>query len=124
MNKCGKIWGETAALFEKNNVEIHRIVIKPYSKCSLHKHEHKYNMFFIESGVLSVHVHKNDYLLVDTTQLVAGQSLIVFPGEFHQFETGSEECVAYEVYWTQISASDIVRKDCGSTRLTKSESVV
>jgi hypothetical protein len=45
MNKIGKIWGFTSEIFNKNNVEIHRIVINKNIRCSKHEHEHKYNVY-------------------------------------------------------------------------------
>ena len=39
-NIQGKIWGKTQALFNKNNVQIHRIETKKGGYCSKHKHEH------------------------------------------------------------------------------------
>jgi mannose-6-phosphate isomerase-like protein (cupin superfamily) len=112
MNKSGKVWGETANIFSKNNVSIHRIEIKSDSWCSTHKHERKYNAFFVESGHISVHVWKNDYDLIDITHLKKGESTTVKPGEFHKFEC-HEDSVVYEIYWTELLEDDIVRKDSG-----------
>lgn len=110
--KSGKVWGETAMIFGKNNVSIHRIETKEDSWCSTHKHEHKYNMFFVESGSIEVHVWKNDYDLVDVTVLRVGEMTTVKPGEFHKF-VSTENSVVYEIYWTELDENDIVRKDSG-----------
>lgn len=112
MNKSGKIWGETSLMFSKNNVSIHRIRIDADSWCSTHKHEHKYNMFYVESGEIEVHVWKNDYDLVDITTLKDGESTTVKPGEFHKF-VSIKESIVYEIYWTELLEDDIVRKDSG-----------
>jgi len=112
MDKQGKVWGHTSEIFNKNNVEVHRIVSNANSHCSKHKHEHKFNMFFVESGSMTVKRWKNDYDLVDTTILDAGQSCIVPPGEFHQF-LAKDGCVAYEIYWVEIDSKDIVRESVG-----------
>lgn len=112
MNIEGKIWGLTSQLFHKNNVEIHRIEIKEGAYCSNHKHEHKFNMFFVESGELLVKVWKNDYNLVDETTLKKFEMTTIKPGEFHQF-CANKDTVAYEIYWTEINSDDIIRKDCG-----------
>ena len=113
MNIQGKIWGTTSEIFNKNNVEVHRIEAKKGGYCSIHKHEHKYNMFFVESGSLSIEVWKNDYDLVDITHLCQGQSTIVKPGEYHRFGANGDT-VAFEIYWTELSSDDIVRKNCGN----------
>lgn len=112
MDKQGKIWGHTSEIFNKNNVEVHRIVGDANTHCSKHKHEHKFNMFFVESGSMTVKRWKNDYDLVDTTILDDGQSCVVPPGEFHQFFV-KDSCVAYEFYWVEISPKDIIRESVG-----------
>ena len=110
--KEGKVWGETMQVFKNNNVEVHRIEVDPHCQCSLHRHMHKYNMFFVESGSLFIEEEK-DYGLTDITKLGAGQSTIVPPQTFHRFKTGEDYCVAYEIYWTEIDEKDIERKDVG-----------
>lgn len=111
-NIQGKVWGETECLFFKNNVEIHRIEVKKGGFCSNHKHEHKYNAFFVESGKLKISIDKHDYDLVDETVITAKQMSVVPPGEFHKFEA-LEDTVAYEIYWVELLSKDIVRKDHG-----------
>jgi quercetin dioxygenase-like cupin family protein len=76
----GKVWGTTATIFANNNVQINRIVGKKGSHCSKHKHNHKFNLFFVEKGSLAVEVWKSDYALVDTAILTPQQSMIVKPG--------------------------------------------
>ena len=112
MNKQGKVWGMTQCLFNTNNVEIHRIETKPNSYCSKHKHEAKYNAFYVESGKIVVKVWKNDYNLIDKTILKAGEMTTVKPGEFHMFYS-EEDSVVYEIYWAESSPNDIVREGCG-----------
>lgn len=110
--KAGKIWGNTKSLFAKNNVEIHRIEIGSGGVCSKHKHDHKFNLFYVESGSLEVRVWKNAYDLVDKTMLFAGDTTVVPPGEYHQF-CALTECVAYEVYWVELDPEDISRETVG-----------
>jgi len=112
MNTQGKVWGTTSSLFCKNNVEIHRVVIKEGGYCSKHKHDYKYNAFFVERGQLKITVWKNDYDLVDETVIRDNQMSTVHPKEYHKFEA-IEDTVAYEIYWTEIDTKDIIREDCG-----------
>ena len=42
LHKQGKVWGQTQPLFNKNNVEIHRIETNKGGYCSKHKHEFKH----------------------------------------------------------------------------------
>ena len=112
MNIQGKIWGSSQLLFLKNNVEIHRIDAKKGGYCSKHKHNYKHNLFFIEKGQLKITIWKNDYDLVDETIISDQQMSVVKPKEYHKFEA-LEDTVAYEIYWTELDADDIVREDCG-----------
>jgi mannose-6-phosphate isomerase-like protein (cupin superfamily) len=119
MDTQGKVWGHTSLLFEKNNVEIHRLECFSGKFCSKHKHEHKYNQFLVESGSIKIEVWKKDYDLVDTTILTAGQSTTVKPGEFHRF-TCIDDAVVFEIYWVALLGSDIVRETVGGdSRLSK-----
>lgn len=111
-NLHGKIWGNTRCIFLKNNVEISRIEINKGGYCSKHFHHSKYNGFFLESGKLKIKVWKKEYDLCDETILVAGDFTTVNPTEVHQFEA-LEDCVCYEIYWTQLEADDITRDTVG-----------
>lgn len=114
MNKQGKVWGHTQSIFTQNNVEIHRIEAKAGGYCSQHKHDHKYNAFFVERGCLKITIWKNDYDLIDTTQISDQQMTVVKPKEYHMFEA-LEDTIAYEIYWVEIQADDIIRKNCGGS---------
>jgi mannose-6-phosphate isomerase-like protein (cupin superfamily) len=115
MDKHGKVWGSTQNLFFKNNVEISRIQINKRGCCSKHKHEHKYNMFFVEIGKLKIKIWKNDYNLIDETILESQQSTTVKPGEYHTFEA-LEDTIAYEIYWIELCVQDIIRETCGEVK--------
>jgi len=114
LNKQGKVWGTTQNILGKNNVSIHRIEIQPGGYCSKHKHEHKWNAFYVESGTLTVKVWKNDYDLVDSILLEEGEGIHIKPGEHHQFiNNDTEESIVYEIYWTELDESDISRESVG-----------
>src|SRR5690349_17958640 len=112
MNLQGKVWGQTSQIFNKNNVEVHRIVGKAGGYCSKHSHSHKFNLFFVESGALTVKTWM-DYGLVDSTYLEPGQSCCVAPGCPHQFVVESDGTVAYEIYWVELESNDIERETVG-----------
>jgi len=115
MNIQGKVWGKTQSLFLKNNVEIHRIEANKGGYCSKHKHNHKYNAFFVEKGKLKIAIWKNDYDLIDETIISDQQMSTVKPQEYHMFEA-LEDTVAYEIYWTEISEDDIDRENAGGIK--------
>jgi mannose-6-phosphate isomerase-like protein (cupin superfamily) len=110
--KQGKVWGDTKLIFNNPVVEFHRIEVNQGYECSTHKHEHKWNGFFVESGQLEIHVNKNNYDLVDITTLNSGDFTVVRPGEFHKFVC-TKDCVAFELYWPELLSEDIIRKNTG-----------
>ena len=110
--KAGKIWGQTELIHANGVLEFHRIEYKKNVACSKHKHEFKWNGFFVESGKMKVLVWQNDYSLVDETILNAGDFMRVKPGVFHQF-IGLEDGVAFELYWAEFDHNDIQRESVG-----------
>lgn len=112
--KSGKVWGETHLILKTPMVEIHKLIISPKSHCSWHKHQFKWNAFLVVSGVLMIEVRKNDYALTDTTTLWPGDLCTVKPGEVHRFRTVAEEpCQAWEIYYPEPLAEDIIRESVG-----------
>lgn len=115
--KNGKVWGVTELLLKTALVELHRLTIKRYASCSLHKHEFRWNGFLVLEGKLWIQVHKNDYKLIDETELGPGEFMTVRPNEFHCFVTKGLPAKAIEIYYPQELTDDIVRKTVG--KLTK-----
>jgi quercetin dioxygenase-like cupin family protein len=111
-NIQGKVWGDTQCLFFKNNVEIHRINTNKGGYCSKHKHDYKFNAFYIERGKMKITAWKNDYDLVDETIIEDQQMTVVPPREYHMFEA-LEDTVAYEIYWVDLPKKDIIRDNHG-----------
>lgn len=110
--KQGKIWGETIEIFNKNNVSFHRIKINKGSCCSKHYHDHKHNIFFVESGKIKIQEWKNEYDLVDETILNSGELCSVPPKNYHRF-IGLENSIVYEIYYVELDQEDIFREDVG-----------
>ena len=109
---AGKVWGSTELIEANGALEFHRIFTKKGGVCSKHKHEFKWNGFFVESGYLLIRVWQNDYDLVDETILGPGGFTKVKPGVLHQFE-GLEDGVAFELYWAEFNHNDIKRDTVG-----------
>lgn len=113
--RAGKVWGQTEKIKANGVLELHRIEATAGSRCSMHKHEHKWNGFYVEAGLLKIITRKNDYDLVDETILGPGDYTEVPPGEFHRFEA-LEDTVAFELYWAaELKHNDIEREDVGRT---------
>lgn len=112
----GKVWGSTKPLLVTPLIEVHEILVKPGTQCSLHKHEHKWNAFYVISGGLEIHVKKNDYDLVDITSLTASGFTTVKPGEFHKFVCSNKLIGltrALEIYYLSPITEDIIRETVG-----------
>jgi quercetin dioxygenase-like cupin family protein len=115
--KSGKIWGNTELIEHTPSFEFHRIEFKANCCCSEHYHKTKWNGFFVESGTLIVKTWQEQPReetphLCDQTVLRAGDYYKVEPGKWHQF-VGVNSGVAFELYWSQFDADDIVRRTQG-----------
>ena len=95
-NIAGKIWGQTELIHANGVLEFHKIDYKKGGVCSKHKHEFKWNGFYVVSGKMKIRVWQKDYDLIDETILNAGDFTKVKPGLYHSFE-GMEDGVAFEL---------------------------
>jgi mannose-6-phosphate isomerase-like protein (cupin superfamily) len=111
-NKAGKIWGQTELIHANGVLEFHRIDFKAGGVCSKHKHQYKWNGFYVVSGRMKIRVWQKDYDLIDETILGPGDFTRVKPGLMHSFE-GMEDGVAFELYWAEFNHDDIQRETVG-----------
>jgi len=111
-NKAGKIWGQTELIHANGVLEFHRIDFKAGGVCSKHKHQFKWNGFYVVSGQMKIRVWQKDYDLIDETILGPGDFTRVKPGLMHSFE-GMEDGVAFELYWAEFNHDDIQRETVG-----------
>ena len=110
---AGKVWGQTELIHANGVLEFHRIDFKVGGVCSKHKHQFKWNGFYVMSGRMKVSVWQKDQQdLVDETILGPGDFTRVKPGYMHQFE-GIEDGVAFELYWAEFNHDDIQRETVG-----------
>jgi mannose-6-phosphate isomerase-like protein (cupin superfamily) len=110
--KAGKIWGQTELIHANGVLEFHKIDYKAGGVCSKHKHQFKWNGFYVVSGRMKIRVWQRDYDLVDETILGPGDFTRVKPGLMHSFE-GIEDGVAFELYWAEFNHDDIQRESVG-----------
>ena len=110
---AGKVWGQTELIHANGVLEFHRIDFRAGGVCSKHKHQFKWNGFYVMSGCMKVRVWQKDQQdLVDETILGPGDFTRVKPGYMHQFE-GIEDGVAFELYWAEFNHDDIQRETVG-----------
>jgi len=119
-SRQGKIWGLTSCIFNRNNVEIHRIEAKKGGYCSTHNHKSKYNIFFVEKGLLKVTIFRWDagQEIKDEILLSKGEMTSISPGIDHMFEA-IEDTIAFEIYYVELDPSDIQRKNVGGIKNEK-----
>ena len=120
--KENKVWGETYNVWTGNNTEVHKLSAIKGGYCSKHKHEHKYNLFCVESGELLIEIWK-DNNIIDKTILRDGESTIVNPGQYHRF-TVLKDTQALEIYWIELNKDDIIREDQGGINTNNSKGVM
>ena len=111
-NKAGKIWGQTELIHANGVLEFHRIDFKAGGVCSKHKHQFKWNGFYVVDGRMKIRVWQQDYDLIDETILGPGDFTRVKPGLMHSFE-GLEDGIAFELYWAEFNHDDIQRETVG-----------
>lgn len=112
-SKTGKVWGWTMPLHQSQAAELQVLSIKAGSRCSMHRHACKKNLFYVFSGRLKVIVEKDG--LVDEVVLGPGEKTTVMPGLWHRFEA-IEDTEILEYYWVELDAGDIQRRDSGSAK--------
>lgn len=111
MTKQGKTWGYTTEIFRNALFSAHHIEVNEGGYCSEHYHEHKYNQFYVISGVLEITIWHNGKTS-DVTIVEAGQSTAIPPGFYHKFK-GLTKCDAIEHYQVLLNEPDIKRRTVG-----------
>lgn len=106
--KTDKIWGQTEVLLQSSFVELHRLFVLPFSRCSMHTHQYKWNAFIVLSGRLRIEFEDGT-----GEDLFHGGFLAVGPGKYHRFVSDSVPVVALEFYYPEPLSEDILRKDIG-----------
>lgn len=99
MDSETKIWGSVKHLFD-GPVAMSSLQVEAGSFCSLHRHLHRWNHFFVISGEITIVLYNGDMTVSRRVVLKAHQSYTVKPGMLHKFEVGESGRVV-EVYWTE-----------------------
>lgn len=109
-----KVWGLTRPISAGHGFEVHVLDIQDRTVCSCHRHATKWNLFYVISGELAVHIYDDPGAEPrEMIQVAAGHTLQIPPGVWHRFE-GIEYSRVIEVYWTDpVNPSDIERHDEG-----------
>jgi mannose-6-phosphate isomerase-like protein (cupin superfamily) len=118
----GKNWGYTTEIFRNAMVSAHHLEIKKGGYCSEHYHKHKYNLFYVISGVLELTIWRDEERVdknfnpvsdgKDVTVIEPGQSTAIPPGFYHKFKALAK-CEAIEIYQVLLIEPDIERRTVG-----------
>ena len=103
-----KVWGLTVQFVRHPVFSAHHIIVNPGTFCSVHRHAHRVNSFFVLKGTLIVRVWNNEHA-PDDCLLLAGQGCEVPPNVYHQFrsETGAE---VIETYFPILPTDDDIHR--------------
>jgi len=110
----GKNWGYTTEFFRNALFSAHHLEIEEGGYCSEHRHKHKYNSFYVVSGVLEITIWHGK--MPDVTIVEAGQSTAISPGFYHKFKAITK-CQAIEIYQVLLIEPDIERRTVGGLKL-------
>ena len=111
----GKNWGYTTEFFRNAMVSAHHLEINEGGYCSEHRHEHKYNSFYVITGVLEITIWRDDKKNPDVTIIEAGQSTAIPPSFYHKFKAVTK-CEAIEMYQVLLIEPDIERRTVGGSK--------
>jgi len=107
MEKIEKTWGDTRLIFDNGSIHIYIANINKNQSSSKHYHEHKNNIFYLQSGLLKVIKWEEDNSLIEHV-LQPGDSIDIKNGIKHQFFS-LEDSVLVEIYYTNLNHEDIIR---------------
>ena len=107
MERSNKTWGEKWSLFQNDLCEVSILDLNPNQRCSWHRHQAKYNQFFVLEG--EVWIKTIDGL----SHVGRHQIFTTRPGEWHEFQTHENPALIQEIMYVQYSAEDIERESVG-----------
>jgi len=107
-----KEWGFLDRIFSCDSVHVDRLSIDLGGLSSggnFHRHRHKFNKFYVESGQLVIWAesfnNKYKYILGDECK---SREVTIYPNNLHRFEALTN-CIVWEIYWTICNKEDIIR---------------
>jgi mannose-6-phosphate isomerase-like protein (cupin superfamily) len=107
MERSHKTWGTRWNAFGNSTCEVSILDLNPNQRCSFHRHQQKYNLFFVIRGELFI---KTTWGIEKIDQ---GQVFTTRPGEWHEFQTHTLPALVMEVMYVQYDPEDIQRDKLG-----------
>ena len=109
----GKVWGYIDQI-HSDQFGVDYLTIYRGGFSSKHFHQHKYNQFHVISGRFLIRQWVDNS--VDETVLTEGQTLVIPPKLWHQFEALCD-CQVIEITWCDgAKSSDIIRDGHGGKK--------
>ena len=109
MSSTHGTWGKRDRIFEWSGGLVTMLYLEPKQRCSYHRHQHSYNLFYVVSGELGVKTDKGY-----TTKLLPQQvPFVVEPFVQHEFQTYEEPTTLLEIAYVEYDVNDIVRESLG-----------
>lgn len=107
MERTRKTWGEKNNIFQNDLCEVSVLHLNPKQRCSWHRHDRKFNLFYVLSGKLVLKLEDG------FTEVYPGQIFTTVPGEYHEFQTCDEPTTCIEVMYVKYECEDIQRVTMG-----------
>lgn len=107
MERTYKTWGEKWNIFSNDLNEVSVLFLEPNQRCSWHKHQSKYNFFYVAAGEIGI---KTEWgvAMVETHEIFTTS-----PGEWHEFQTYDNTAVVIEIMYVKYDPEDIQREKLG-----------
>ena len=99
-----KPWGTSTRVLITDFLQVELIDVVAGGYSSIHRHLFKYNLFAVQSGVLTIKTFR-DSIEIHQTDLNSGEYVVAEPNLRHQFHA-KIPAKAYEVYWPKEGAID------------------
>ena len=113
MERTHGSWGEKLNIFCNDLCEVSILELVPNQRCSWHKHNAKYNLFYVLEGELFIKTDKG------ISRLKEGEFFTTRPLEMHEFQTASQYTKIMEIMYVKYDPEDIQRETLGgSTEVT------
>ena len=106
-----KIWGERWLVRQDSTHAVSFLKVKKGYRCSWHQHNTKFNVFVVTKGKLLIVVEELGKRR--KTILRAGETLTIYPKQWHEFR-GLKNSEVIEEMYVEYDEGDINRKVIGS----------
>ena len=107
MERTYKTWGEKWNIFCNDLCEVSVLKLESHQRCSWHRHQTKYNLFWVISGELRI---KTEWGIAIVEH---NQAFTTRPGEWHEFQTHDLPTWVIEVMYVHYDPEDIERERLG-----------